>query len=102
MEEKRITVEFKFRINKDLFDEFVEKCEGQKTSPENVIINHMKKQIKNYEKPISSDKNYDNYSYSEFRLEVLYDVYKNYKIVLKENNTRSTADILRFMRTYVA
>lgn len=97
MKKQMVTI----RVNKDLHEEFTKKCEKQSETATDVIISHMEKQIKKYSKPASNKNEYDTYNYSKLNVRVSEDIYANYKIELIKNRTTPTADILRFIRTYV-
>lgn len=90
------------RVPKELYNEFQNTCSLKGETMTKILVEHIEQQKNNYKEPKSNDKDYDNYQYKKVNFRIDTDLYTEYKIVLIRKKTIPTADIIRYMRTFVS
>lgn len=93
----RVTV----RIKKELYDQYQIYLVKNSITMKNDLTNHINSQVNNYLLPSKYSKDYSNMEYSKLNFEIEKELYKNYKIIMIENNTTPSADIIRHIMEIV-
>ena len=86
-----------FRIKQGLYAEYRKAMIDSQTTPTEDLVEHINAQVENYILPESSTVEIDNEEYVKVNFRVLRDLYAEYKKVLIDARTNSTADIKRHM-----